>query len=240
MKKLKCRDHGGWFMVAPRRGRPPVRCSEDNKCDAQTVATTKPRTANLNTRMVDHASKTRTSDATAVRENALDSVVSANWEINRRATLAEINRVFHELTVQNWTAKRGWINDLTAEITATRGEEMLYIVVKAGMVIQQDYSLWGLEKPSVNGKPKSNLPFDPDEIGDGELARYLVGSKVTWFNRLSGKEETGYCGKDTIKVEHGYNAKGDEMPGERIIKFIDADKLHFTAFRLDQLLKVGK
>jgi hypothetical protein len=32
MKTLQCREHGGTFSVVPRRGRPPVRCSDDNPC----------------------------------------------------------------------------------------------------------------------------------------------------------------------------------------------------------------
>lgn len=248
MKRIQCREHGGYFMVEPRRGRPPVRCTEENQCDAQRVPTGKVRTpgqrlaAELPDRYapVVGPSKTRTLAATPVNTSASDTAGNVSWEANRRATLKECNRIFHEVVALGWETKRGWVNNTTAEITATRGEEMLYVVIKAGIVIQQDYSLWSFDKPSTNGKPKSNLPFDPDEIGDRELAQYLVGNKVTWYNRLSGKEETGFCGKESIHVEHGYNVRGDEMPGERIIKFIDADELHFRAFRLDSLLKVGK
>lgn len=34
MKSITCREHGGTFTVLPRRGRPPVRCTEDNRCTA--------------------------------------------------------------------------------------------------------------------------------------------------------------------------------------------------------------
>lgn len=244
-KKIKCRVHGGYFTVEARRGRPPVKCTEDNKCDAQTVAApTKARTASerVTTFSVDQPlpSKKPTSGVRTAPASASASADRASWVENKASTTKQINKLFLQLNELGWNAKRAWIDDNHAEITATRGEEMLYIVVTKGAVLSQTYSLWHFDKPSLNGKPKHNLPFDPDEIGDGELARYLVGAKVTWFNRLSDKTETAYCGRDNIRIEHGYNAVGDEVPGERIIKFVDADGMGFRAFRLDALLKVGK
>ena len=246
VKKLQCREHGGYFTVEARRGRPPVRCTEDNQCDAQRVPSTsartvKPRSDATKTGLAAIRSKTATSDATAASSNASARPPrGANWVADRAATTREINRIFREVTIQGWNAKRGWMDNNAAEITATRGEEMLYIVVRNGECIAQKYSLWSFDKPSLNGKPKANLPFDPDEIGDRELAQFIVGNKVTWYNRLAGKEETAICGRDNVRIEHGYNAVGDEMPGERIVKFVDATGHGFGAFRLDQLLKVGK
>jgi hypothetical protein len=239
IKKIKCRTHGGFFTVEARRGRPPVKCTEDNKCDAQTIAkapsTVKP------VKLFSHAapSMTRTSAATDAHENASDSDGNANWQAGRQATVKGINRIFTELSKLGWNAKRSWADKSTAEITATRDDEMIYVTVTNGQSSMQ-YSLWSFDKPQENGKPVSKLPFDPDEIGDRELVRLLAGVKVTWYNRLSGKEEHAYCGAVAIRVEHGYNARGDEMPGERIIKFTDPDDKHFKAFRLDQLLKVGR
>lgn len=240
-KRIKCRVHGGYFTVEARRGRPPVKCTEDNECDAQKVPSTSARTgsSSLGKRMAEHASKTPTSDATRATVNASGSSDRANWSEARQATVREINRIFTELSKLGWTAQRSWADKSTAEITATRGEEMIYVTVVNGTATMQ-YSLWSFDKPAANKRPATNLPFDPDEIGDGELARYLVGSRVTWYNRLSGKEETAICGKESIRIEHGFNARGDEIPGERIIKFVDADEMSFRAFRLDQLLKVGK
>lgn len=245
LKQIKCRDHGGFFKVEARRGRPPVKCTPDNKCDAQTVAApTKARTAHprsdaSKTGLAATQSKMPTSGATLARSNASAPADRAGWVEGRQETIAQVKRIFRELSALGWNATRGWVDNTVAEITATRGEEMIYVTVRNGKVSTQ-YSLWNFDKPSVNNKPESNLPFDPDEIGDGELARYLVGTKVTWYNRLSDKTETAYCGKDSIRIEHGYNAVGDEVPGERIIKFVDADGTGFRAFRLDQLIKVGK
>lgn len=248
MKKLKCRVHGGYFTVPARRGRPPVKCTEDNKCDAQTVAIPKqpqrrsnPQAAAASTAQRGaESSKTPTSAATPASVNVSATGERATWVANKAASTKEINRLFRQLIELGWEAKRAWLDENHAEITATRGEEMIWIVVKAGMVIEQQYSLWNFDKPSLNRKPAHNLPFDPDEIGDRELARLLIGTKVTWYNKLSGKEEHGVCGKATLKIEHGYNARGDEVPGERIVKFVDPDRQHFVAFRLDALLKVGK
>jgi len=249
MKRIKCRTHGGFFTVEARRGRPPVKCTEDNKCNAQTIdkaPSTKARTgqqalADSPTHRVEGQSKTRTSVVTDAPSSASEtSPQGASWVASKAATTKEINRLFRQVIELGWDATRAWIDDNHAEITATRGEEMLYIVVTKGAVLSQTYSLWHFDKPSLNGKPAHNLPFDPDEIGDGELARFLVGMKVTWYNRLSGKEESGYCGRENIRIEHGYDARGDEIPGQRVIKFIDADRRNFRAFYLDALLKVGK
>jgi hypothetical protein len=250
-KKIKCRTHGGFFTVEARRGRPPVKCTEDNQCDAQRVPTSASSgrvriesnqpvaTLNVGRSANMASSKTRTSAATAASESVSDSAGNASWQAGRQATVKEVNRVFTELSKLGWNAKRSWEDKTTAEITATRGDEMIYVTVTNGQSSMQ-YSLWSFDKPQENGKPTSKLPFDPDEIGDRELVRLLAGVKVTWYNRLSGKEEHAYCGAVAIRVEHGYNARGDEMPGERIIKFTDPDDKHFKAFRLDQLLKVGR
>lgn len=253
MKKLKCRVHGGYFTVPARRGRPPVKCTEENKCDAQTVAIPKqPQRRSANPQASEGTKsnptvgygpalpKMPTSAATPASSNASATGERAIWVANKAASTKEINRLFRQLIELGWEAKRAWLDDVHAEITATRGEEMIWIVVKAGTVIEQQYSLWNFDKPSLNRKPAHNLPFDPDEIGDRELVRLLIGTRVTWYNKLSGKEEHGVCGKETLKIEHGYNARGDEVPGERIVKFVDPDRQHFVAFRLDALLKVGK
>jgi len=251
LKRIKCRDHGGFFMVESRRGRPPVRCTEENECDAQKVPSAKTRTGSNavavamltagRAQMAESGepSKTRTSAVTAAPESASATGGRANWVERKKATTREVNRIFHLLAERGWEVKRSWLTDDTADLVATRDEEMAYYAIRDGKVIHEQYSLWSFDKPSLNGKPAHNLPFDPEEIGDRELVRVLAGMKIKWYNRLSGKEEEGFCGTE-VRVEHCFNGKGDEVPGERIIKFIDPDRKHFMAFRLDQLLKVGK
>ena len=43
MKAIQCREHGGVFHIPARRGRPPVRCSEDNRCDMTKPVKSVPR-----------------------------------------------------------------------------------------------------------------------------------------------------------------------------------------------------
>ncbi|HEY6018386.1 MAG TPA: hypothetical protein VIY48_00345 [Candidatus Paceibacterota bacterium] len=37
MKRIACREHGGTFEIVAKRGRPPVRCTEDNPCSGVNV-----------------------------------------------------------------------------------------------------------------------------------------------------------------------------------------------------------
>lgn len=233
MKTITCRDHGGKFTVEARRGRPPVRCTEETPCNAQRVGNALTDAGEAMTKAVAPRDKAREVPAQRKPVN----------EVNSTLSVAEARRAKERLEPHGWTVRgKAWTEgkDELASITATRGEEMIYGVWRNGTLDEpMQYSLWDVEKPSANGKPKSNLPFDPDEISDAELARVLVGNRVKWFNKLAGKEEKAVAGKERITIEHGYNATGDEVPGERIIKFVDADGTGWRAFRLDALLSVG-
>lgn len=243
LKDIKCRDHGGYFKVPARRGRPPVRCTEEHPCNAQKIGTPSPEKAgkaskNAPVATTASATKSRTS-AAAARAKSSDG---QQEERSDTQSLAAAKVAKTKLDALGWTVKgKAWRDGSNeyASLTATRGEEMLYILFRDGKCLDQQYNLWNLDKPSVNHKPKSNLPFDPDEIPDSELAQYLTGVKVTWYNKLADNEETAYCGRDTVSIEHHYSGTGDEKPGDRIIKFQDPETQMFRAFRLDQLLKVG-
>jgi hypothetical protein len=126
-----------------------------------------------------------------------------------------------------------------ATIIASRGVELLTLTWRDGFLFSNDYSLWDVEHPAANGKPNSNLPFDPDEIPDKELVQRLAGTRVRWYNRLGAKEEFGYVSPQHIEIVHSYNGHGDETPGMRIVRFAEAEGHGFRAFRLDALLKVG-
>lgn len=146
------------------------------------------------------------------------------------------------LEAQGWTvAGKAWRKDDHDYVTvvATRGEEMTSIMWVDGALTDQHYSLWNTELPSRNGKPQSKLSFNPDEIPDYELAAIIAGAKVTFYNRLAKAEESFTVSREKVTIEHMYNGKGDETPGERVVKFVDANGHGFRAFRLDQLLKVG-
>lgn len=239
MKTLTCREHGGTFSVTPGRGRPPTRCG--GKWDACSRAE---------------------SFAIPPSEGS-DPIVPAKppseqykHAMNESVSLAMAAK--ERLQAQGWLCKgRAWITEPTdslafpngstmaggrwgcAEVTATRGDETLFMVWAGGELKQQDYSLWH-EKPSANNKPRGSLTFDPDECTDKELIRALAGCKITWWNTLGQFEMSGIIDPVKIRIEHIYNGKGDETPGDRIIHFNDRDTGGgFRAIKLAALLKVG-
>ena len=240
--KIKCREHGGYFTRPIRRGRPPVRCAEEYPCNAQQIDKPAPKakpSAPHTTKVATESHSSYAPVVSAKSSNSLRSEDSATYP----GAVALAKQAKSQLEGQGWTvAGKAWRKDSDefASITATRGEETLYGVWKNGALAEpMQYSLWNLEKPAANSKPQSSLPFDPDEVPDAELAQMLVGMKVTWYNRLSGQNEDGYCGREYIHVEHHYSGTGDERPGDRVVKFVDAETRMFRAFRLDQLIKVG-
>jgi hypothetical protein len=158
----------------------------------------------------------------------------------REKSLGLAQKAKAQLVAQGWEVQGSAKGELVT-ISAHRGEELLSIVWKDGVAIDQNYSLWSVDKPSKNGEvPPHSLPFDPDWAPDSEVAAHLVGMKVTWWNRISGKEEHGVCGHGTISIEHRYDGAGHEIPSERLIKFLDGAGGNFRLIQLGQLLKVGK
>lgn len=146
------------------------------------------------------------------------------------------------LTAQGWTVNgRASFEgeEAHASILAVRGEEQLQMVWVDGGLVAQNYNLWNLDKPSVNNTPAHKLPFDPDEMTDGELVRSISGMKVTWWNRLGQSNETAIVSSDSVKVQHLYNGKGDETPADRVITFADKNGDGFRSFRVGALLKIG-
>lgn len=95
-------------------------------------------------------------------------------------------------------------------------------------------------KPSDNGMPKHALPFDPDELSDSELIRAISGMEVTWWNRIAKSRESATVSPDKVNITHAYNATGDEVPGDRVITFVDYAGSGFRSFRAGALLKIGK
>lgn len=242
-QRLHCREHGGYFYRQPQRGRTPVRCGGKNElCDQAEGAAKTARAPKGEVSTHDYPSaheqhtqalKRAVKGSEHERRPALDGTKSLE---KGRAAKALLEAQGWQATGKAWTTAEGfnW-----ASVTAARGEEMLHIVWRDGIVQDQVYNLWNLDKPSANGRPNAHLPFDPDEIPDAELAKYLVGVKVTWWNKLGQKEDSAVCGKETIKITHIWTGTGDENPGARIIDFIDAEGGGYRAFRLDQLVKVG-
>lgn len=312
VKKISCRDHaGGVFTVAPRRGRPPVRCTEDNPCttankpmrpgsrEAQVVITPEDDIHSMTLGQLKAYSRKHFSTISKLNSRSqLISAIERQWEKQSSAeksasgkTARGEARITTEERVRNSNAIRaisesrmttekaeprfrasdevknahgrdkslelaqkakaqlvaqGWEVQGSAKgdvitISAHRGDELLSIVWKDGVAIDQSYSLWSVDKPSQNGEiPAHSLPFDPEWATDGEIAAHLVGMKITWWNRIAGKEEKGVCGHGTISIEHRFDGAGHEIPSERLIKFLDGGTTgRMRLIQLGQLLKVG-
>lgn len=262
-KAIQCNVHGGMFKIPVRRGRPPVKCSEDNPCDmvkksrpttntgarkARQDARTRPETprqASKRTRNVKAAEKaTETREAlpaTKTRPTAGPVTVKHNPSIVlARKAKEQLEPLGWNLKGRQWTDES---EDAWAEVTGTRGEETIAIRWVNGKFESQDYSLWNADKtPGQNGmsatalKVRARLPFDPDEMSDTELAKELAGRRVTWWNRIAQNTEDAIIG-DKLKIEHTYTG-GNETA--RQIHFVDATPNHgkFRAFNVDALMKV--
>lgn len=129
--------------------------------------------------------------------------------------------------------------DGLARITGSRGDELIIIVWRNGLVASQEYILWNTDVPKKNNAPARKLPFDPDEMTDAELVRVIAGMKVTWWNKLGTFAETAIVSKDNVKITHAYSGTGDETPADRVITFVDMNGEGFRSFRVGALLKVG-
>lgn len=228
MRTLTCELCSGDFTVPVKRGRVPRK--HPGGCPT--------------TRQAPEASRTRiplstpdTYSAPTLRQ--AESVPEPSGEANPSLPLAK--RAKTDLEAQGWTVQ-GKASGTTAEITGSRGDELLYARWDDGELTQpMEYTLWSNEQPKRNGRmPKRTLPFDPDEITDRELVSFLRGMSVTWFNRLAQATETATIGKEKFSIEHVFDSRGEEMPQDRIVKFIEHGGSGYRAFRLGALLKVGR
>lgn len=176
------------------------------------------------------------------RAKAPQAAATASTTTNPSLPMAQAAK--RQLEPLGWVVQgRAWVSDGAAqwaEIVATRDTETIIIRWMDGNLIEQNYMLWNHQKPSVNikGMPPRKLDFDPDEASDRELVERLSGMKVTWWNRLGRSTESAVI-PDKVNVEHTYNSRGDETPGERIIKFVDRNGTGFRAFYVAALIKIG-
>lgn len=158
---------------------------------------------------------------------------------SRERSLEKAKDAKAQLSEQGWEVK-GEAKGEKVSITGTRGDELIYVEWNDGEVVTQQYSLWSVDKPATNNRPKATLPFDPEYVSDKELAQYLVGNKITWYNRVGQSIETGTCGHDHVIIEHRLDSLGWENPAERLIKFTDGQGGITRVILLGQLMKVGK
>jgi hypothetical protein len=238
---------------------------------ARTLKGELPKRSNISgrTRAVDRkAADALTVTPDKLRRAAMVKQHEADWKANprKRTTQQAIEAskaiVRHNPSVplakkaKDQLEPLGWVctatkDDDTARVafSATRGEEYMTILFEDGKTVSQDYWLWDANKTSgQNGKPKSRLPFNPDEMTDAELATALRGKQVEWWNRIKSGKEKATISMKQIKIEHTFydpsptDDDGNEIePSEplRIVSFVDPTGGGFRSFHVDALMRVS-
>lgn len=235
---LSCRYHGGTFTRESRRGRKPAGCSDDNPCTKANSPTVgkgatkqpaKPMSAREAGETMERVGKAVQRHAKPEKPSKAPKSASASMEKAKQAK--------DTLEARDWECVgRAFKGVDRAELTATRGEEMIYAVWEDGRLAQpMSYTLWAGEEDTM---PARKLPFDPDSTTDEELAEKLLGVKVKWWNRIAQAAETAVCGKTSLSIERVFTSTGAGT--DRIIKFSDPETKQFRAFHLSALMRVGK
>lgn len=255
MKSITCREHGGTFEIESRRGRPPVRCTDENPCTVERANRAKQARITGSKRIKATAVPRKLTDAESVERRTRDraailapepprkrarkpAVVAAEATVTVNPSVPLAHAARKRLEPLGWHCK-GVATGTQARVTATRGDELLILVWVDGVVKAQEYVLWNQNKHTANGMPAHSLKFDPDELTDAELVRNISGMRVTWWNALAGTEEHAIVSPDKVQIEHAYSGSGEETPGSRVVKFVAIDQ-GFRAFRASALLKVGR
>jgi hypothetical protein len=76
------------------------------------------------------------------------------------------------------------------------------------------------------------LPFDAKEAGDEEIAAWLRGQTIVWYNRLSRSTETAMVGRGSLVWLAEYH-------GERTVT-VCCPATGFRSFHLSAILKLGR
>lgn len=235
-KQITCREHGGQFMVPVKRGRPPVRCSEDNVC-----AVAKKTSVNGGRRPTHTNMAAVTAARVATKRLTKAGPEEAPTVVRNNPSVPFAFAAKKALEPQGWKVS-GTKDDaeMIATVVATRGTETITLMWRDGKLIDQRYSLWDTDKPVKNGMPKRRLNFIPEVMSDQELIRELVGYRITWWNALGKTTETAVVPNSRVKVEHVFSGVGmDEVEDDRMITFVDAAGTGFRSLRIGALLKVG-
>ena len=97
-----------------------------------------------------------------------------------------------ELEPLGWTLTgTAGVNDdgAWAEVIGRRDTETIILRWEDGKLTDQTYTVWDEDvSPAQNGKPKSRLPFNPDEMTDSELVKEISGRLLRSEERRVGKE----------------------------------------------------
>ncbi len=227
LRRKQCRSHpGGIFSYQAKRGRQPVRCTEDNPCDKadQPVESNRERQlAQSITRPAERipVPQKEGNPSLVLAKEAKSLLEAVGWVCKGKAGVGN-----EEDAVGTW-----------ASLTCSRGNETLTMNWFDGELVAQNYAMEFI-KPADNGYPDSELRFNPDELTDSELVRMIKGMKVTWWNTIAGSKESAIIG-GTVTIEHIFRDNGDEDNSKRIVKFIDHGGGGFRAFHVSALVKVG-
>lgn len=256
MKRITCRTHGGTFLIEPKRGRPPVKCSDDNPCSEHpAIKVPTPKEAKRRTpRPSQHAVLPETLKIKNVHREPTDNIrsiadvsdPSKHAKSPVEVSIPDDPSVTKAIEAKGLLEAQGWtcharIEGASVEFHASRGTERIAMVIADGVVVSQEYTLWDTQKPSTNGVPagRVKLPFDPDEMTDAELARALRERTVIWWNRIAKGEERATC-PAKIQISHTFNGHDDEVPGDRLITFVDMHGGGFRTFRQGALMRLDK
>lgn len=227
-KRYTCRAHGGVFSMPPRRGRPPVQCTDEHRC-------TEYQPGNKYAETVKRAASRPERVASAIKNRSQEPAEAPD---PRAASVDKGLEAKRLLEPAGWEVRGTPYNGNGVRVHAVRGDERLVIIIEDGKVTAQDYTLWPADVDDT-GKPASKLPFNPDEASDREVVGHLSGMKVQWWNQLRQAEESAIVGTGKVKIEHLFNGNGEEPPGSRIVSFIDHGGGGFRSFRLSALTRVG-
>lgn len=210
MRTFQCRSHpGGIFRMPARRGRPPVRCTDQHPC---TLAS-EPQEAPVKAPERHAAAPTGANPSLPLAMTAKERLTAVGWECAGKAS------------------------EDFAELVCSRGEESLVMRWDAGTLTSQQYDM-NSPNPNRNGIPPHRLNFDPTEVTDGELANLIRGMPIKWWNTLGSSEESAIVG-NKVTVTHTFVGSGDTDNSKRVITFIDHGGGGFRSFHAEALLKVG-
>ena len=229
LRRKQCRAHGGIFSYHPKKGRQPVSCKPEFPCDRADT----PEYKVGDTVTVGGIKFTKHAEPP-------ESFAEAPKPANPSLTLAKAAK--ERLVALGWVVKgkaKAEGGRHGAEITCSRGTELLIMRWLDGELVTQEYALEPPASEDTDSPVAVNrLHFNPTDLTDSELVRMIRGMRVTYWNTLAGKEQT-YTVGNKVTIEHMFRENGDEDNGKRIVKFIDHDGHGFRAFDVSALLKVG-
>lgn len=263
----ECQEHGGTFEIPKRRGRPPVRCTDDNPCTEAgdipglpgvtkhaakkiggplkpAAKSTKPAKPEFSGSISNTTKKIMAAAARKYAEAPTEEPKEAEGSSHRAPTTAVQNAYKAKALLETvgWQCTAKPVGD-GVEFTAQRNPELIIIRFRNDGSAEQTYMIWDTVQPKKNYDPRMPSPklnFEPNEISDRELFTLLRGREVQWWNRQTGSIEVGVISTTKMQIEHlfGTEEDGEPTPEDRVIKFVDHAEGRFRAFRLAALIKV--